>query len=111
MLEVRLIRVKNSTWGKGVSKMAKKIPTSFMDGLFHGKMFTYRMKVTFSAFYGWMIASILLYIVTFLVDKIMVAREKMHTSNGGGAGRFSFPGQEHVAQGRRNWGCRGGRVW
>ena len=43
--------------------------------------------------------SILLHIVTFLVDKIMVAREKMHTNNGGGAGRFSFPGQEHIAAG------------
>ena len=53
-----------------------------------------------------MIVSILLHIVTFLVDKIMVAHEKMHTNNGGGAGRFSFPGQEHVAQDRRSWGCR-----
>ena len=62
------------------------------------------MKVTFFAFYGWMIVFILLRIVTFLVDKIMVAREKMHTNNGGGAGRFSFPGQEHIDQGRRNMG-------
>ena len=77
-----------------------------MDGPFHGKMFTYRMKVTFSAFYGWMIASILLYIVTFLVDKIMVAREKMHTNNGGGAGRFSFPGQEHIAAGPSELGVQ-----
>ena len=30
-VEVRVIRVKIPTWGRGVSEMAKKIPTSFMD--------------------------------------------------------------------------------
>ena len=31
-VKVRLIRVKIPTWGRGVSKTAQKIPTSFMDG-------------------------------------------------------------------------------